>query len=135
MWWRGTFGKLTLRRVQCTSCGVESFVYGMNKRMEDKVHQYKAINLDVVHKLIDELEIDFGQVVTENIKERVVDMTVFILASFLGGLRVDQTLKLVLGETRDFINESEKHLKDEHVVLPLRGRFKGEMEKVSTVWL
>ena len=107
----------------------------MNKRMEDKVHQYKAINLDVVHKLIDELEIDFGQVVTENIKERVVDMTVFILASFLGGLRVDQTLKLVLGETRDFINESEKHLKDEHVVLLLRGRFKGEMEKVSTVWL
>ena len=96
----------------------------MHKRMGDEVHWNKATTLDVVHKLIDGLEIEFVQVVTEDIKERIVDMAVFIFASFLGGLRGDETLKLFLGETRDFIDESEKHLKDKCVVLPLRGRFK-----------
>ena len=65
----------------------------------------------------------------EVIKERIVNIVVFILASFLGGLRGEETLKLVLGESRDFIDESETHRKYKHVVLPLRGRFNGKSGK------
>ena len=90
-----------------------------------------------MHKLVDGLKIGFGQVATEVTKERIVNIVVFILASFLGGLRGEEILKLVLGETRDFIDESETHWKYKHVVLPLRGRFKGESRKVfhfAAVW-
>ena len=47
-----------------------------------------------------------------------------ILVSFLGGLRGDDTLKLELGETVAYIDESENHRKHKNVVLPLRKRFK-----------
>ena len=53
-------------------------------------------------------------------------MAVFVLASFLVDLRGEETLKLVIGETRDYIDEAENHYKLKHIVLPLRGRFKGE---------
>ena len=52
-------------------------------------------------------------------------MRVFIFASFLVGLRGEETLELVLGETHDYIHESKNHRTYKHVDLPFRGRFKG----------
>ena len=55
-----------------------------------------------------------------------MDMSVFILASFLAALRGEETLKISLGERMDYCAETEKNMKHKHVVLPLRGRFKQE---------
>ena len=120
-----------VRKTYVTSCPsyslwFERFMVGMHKRMGDEVHQDKAITLDVVHRLVEGLEQEYLNSSNDIDKERVVDMAVFILASFLAGLRGEETLKLVLGETRDYIDEAENHYKFKHVVLPLRGRFKGE---------
>ena len=51
----------------------------------------------------------------------------FILTYFLGGLRgKKQKIKIVLGEARDYITEAENYCKHRHVILSLRGRFKGK---------
>ena len=59
-------------------------------------------------------------------KEKISDAALFILASFLGGLRGEETLKLVLGKARQYIAESKNHYKHKHTILLLRGRFKCE---------
>ena len=72
----------------------------MHKQKGDVVKQDKAVTLDVIHKLVEELERYFlaKQELALNVK--ILDATVFILASFLGDLRGEETLKLVLGEAR-----------------------------------
>ena len=85
----------------------ERFIVGMHKKMGNEVHQDKAVTLEVIHKLIDGLEDEYVRGTSDRDKEIIVDMGVFILASFLAGLRGEEILKLVLGETRDYIHESE----------------------------
>ena len=104
----------------------ERFIVGMHKMMGDKVHQDKAVTLEVVHKLIEGLEDEYGRASGDQVKENIVDMEVFILASFLAELRGEETMKLVLGEICDHLDESENRRTYKHVVLPLRGRFNGE---------
>ena len=94
---------------------------GMHKRITDEVHRDKAITLDVAHRLVEGLELEYLNSSNDVDKEKFADMAVFILASFLAGLRGEETLKLVLGETRDYLEEAENHYKLKHVVLPLRG--------------
>ena len=52
------------RKTYVTSCPLyslwfEMFVFGIHKRMGDVVHQDKDATLDVVHKLIEGLEVDY----------------------------------------------------------------------------
>ena len=94
--------------------------------MGDVIKQDKTVTLDVIHRLIEGLEEYFLNELEPAAKEKISDAALFILASFLGGLRGEETLKLVLGEARQYITEAENHCKHKHVILPLRGRFKGE---------
>lgn len=94
----------------------------MHKRIGDEVKQDKVVTLDVTNKLVEELKRDFlaeQELATSNV-------TMFILASFLGGLRGEDAFKIVLGEIRQYIVEAENHCNHKHVILSLRGRFKGE---------
>ena len=50
----------------------------------------------------------------------------FILIAFLGALRGEEVVKMVLGETREYFALSINNAKHKHVILPLKGRFKGE---------
>ena len=120
-----------MNKTYVTSCPTyglwfERFMLGMHKRMGDEVRQDQAITLNVIHKLVEVLKQNYKHCLTDNAKERIADLAVFTLASFLAGLRGEETMKMVLGETRDFIDESESHHEYPHIVLPLRGRFKGE---------
>ena len=55
-----------------------------------------------------------------------VDQAIFILAAFLVALKEEEVCKLVLGEVRTYFVEARRNTKLPHVVLSLRGRFKGE---------
>ena len=72
----------------------------MHKRIGDEVKQDKVVTLDVTHKLVEELKRDFLAEQELALKEKTSNVTMFILASFLGGLRGEEALKIVLGETR-----------------------------------
>ena len=120
-----------LKKTYVTSCPTyglwfERFVIGMHKRMGDEVHQDQAVTLGVVHKLVDGLERDFIASRIDEEKDSLVDQAIFILAAFLAALRGEEVFKLVLGEARTYFAEARRNAKFPHVVLPLRGRFKGE---------
>ena len=72
----------------------------MHKRIGDEVKQDKVVTLDVTHKLVEELKRDFLAEQELALKEKTSNVTMFILASFLGGLRGEEAFKIVLGETR-----------------------------------
>ena len=99
---------------------------GVHKRIWNEVHQDQAITLEVVHRLVDNLERDYKDSGGNDKKEHIANQTVFILAAFLAALRGEEVFKLNLGETRKFFLEATRNVKHPHVVLPLRGRFKGE---------
>ena len=44
----------------------------------------KVVTLEVVHKLIERLEDEFHQSINDEVSEEVADVSVFVLASFLG---------------------------------------------------
>ena len=112
----------------CPSYGLwfERFMIGMHKRMGDKVHQDKAITLAVIHKVVESLETEYESRRCDGERETIVNVAVFVLASFLVALRGEETLKIILGETRNYFEESQGSLQHKHAVLPLRGTFKGE---------
>ena len=120
-----------LKKTFVTSCPTyglwfERFMVGMHKRMGDEVHQDKAVTLEVVHRLVEGLESEFKRSVDRDEQWNLVDQAVFILAAFLGALRGEEVFKLVLGAVRDYYEEATSNTKLPHVVLPLKGRFKGE---------
>ena len=99
---------------------------GIYKCMGDKGRQNKVVTLEVVHRLMYGLEGENSDTKTDVIINELSDMAVFVLASFLVALREEKTLKISLGETREFFEEAERHSKHGHVILLLRGIFKGD---------
>ena len=69
---------------------------GMHKRMGNEVRQDQQITLKVLHKLVEILEQDYEHCLTNNDKERIADLAVFTLASFLAGLRGEEIMQMVL---------------------------------------
>ena len=104
----------------------ERFVQGMHKRMGDESHQDQAITLEVIHRLIEDLEKDYRDNAEIDKREHIANLTIFVLAVFMATRRGEELFKLNLGETRKFFLESTVNTKQLHIVLPLRGRFKGE---------
>ena len=94
--------------------------------MGDEVRQGKAIILEVTHRLIEELGEEYLEAGSDDERKALADMSVFVLASLLAALRGEETLKISLGNTRDYFEEAKKNLQLKHVVIPLRGSFKGE---------
>ena len=80
----------------------------------------------MINKLVEGLELEYINSSNDANKGIVVDMAVFILASFLTGLQGEKTLKLVLGDTRDYFGEAKNHYKFKCIVLFLFCRFKRE---------
>ena len=99
---------------------------GMYKCMGDEVYQYKVVTLDVVHKLVDELESDYKSSKDWEEQWHLVDQAVFILVVFLTALRGEDLFKLVLGVVRDYFKKATGNEKIPRIVLPMKGIFKGE---------
>jgi len=120
-----------IKKQYVTSCPTyglwfERFILGVHKRMGDEVHQDQTITLAVVHKLVEDLKLDFLRSQSREEKEGITDQAIFVLAAFLAALRGEEVFKLVLGEAKDFMMEARNNRVHPNVVLPLRGRFKGD---------
>ena len=61
--------------------------------MGDEVHQDKTVTLEVIHKLMEGLEEEYFEAGTDEERGDLVDMSVFILASFLAPLRGEEIWK------------------------------------------
>ena len=120
-----------LKKTLVTSCPSYSlwfkrFVQGMHKRIGDEVYQDQEITLEVVHRLVNNLEKDYRDSVGNEKREHIANQAVFILAVLLMAIRGEEVFKLNLCEIRKFFLESSRNMKEPHIVLPSRGRFKSE---------
>ena len=77
--------------------------------------------MNVIHNLVDSLERESLFEQNYFSKEKISDTTVFILAYFLERLREEQTVKLLLGEARDYITGAKNHCKHKHVMFSIEG--------------
>ena len=96
----------------------------MHKRMGDEVHQDQAITLEMIYRLVDNLEKDYRDSGGNEKREHIANQAVFMLAAFLAAIRGEEVCKLNLGETRKFFLESTGNVKQPYIVIPLCGRFK-----------
>lgn len=75
-----------------TSCPVyslwfERFMVVMHKRVGDKVRQDKGVTLEVLYRIIEELEENFLEAKTDNVRSELCGMAIFVLALFLAALK------------------------------------------------
>ena len=82
------------------------FVQGIYKRMEYEVHQDQAVTLELVHRLIKDLEKNSQDDVRNDKREYIANQADFKLVVFLAALREEKVFKLNLGETRIFFLQS-----------------------------
>ena len=81
-----------LKNTFVTSCPSYSlwfkiFVQGIHKRMGDEVHQNQAIALEVVHRLVEDLENNYQENVGADKREHIANLAVLILSAFLVAFR------------------------------------------------
>ena len=96
----------------------------MHKRMGDEVHQDQAITLEMIYRLVDNLEKDYRDSGGNEKREHIANQAVFMLAAFLAAIRGEEVCKLNLGETRKFFLELMGNVKQPYIVISLCGRFK-----------
>ena len=76
--------------------------------MGDEVRQGKAIILEVTHRLMEELGEEYLEAGYDDERKALADMSVFVLASLLAALRGEDTLKISLGNTRDYLKKRRR---------------------------
>jgi len=59
--------------------------------------------LEVIYKLIEGLKKNYLQGRSDREKEKIADITVFVLCTFLAGLREEETKGIASGKSRDFL--------------------------------
>lgn len=74
--------------------------------MEYEVHQDQAVTLELVHRLIKDLEKNSQDDVRNDKREYIANQADFKLVVFLAALREEKVFKLNLGETRIFFLQS-----------------------------
>jgi hypothetical protein len=113
-----------------TSCPTQSvwfkrFNEGCSIRMGAVVKQDKALSKEILHELLSECkarlsrEAGAAQVLT-------VSVATYLTVGFCGSLRGNEGFMLCLTGLRRMLDEGKTGDKNDHVVLPLLGRFKGE---------
>ena len=120
-----------IEKTYVTSCPTntlwfEQLMSGMHKRMGDMVKQDKTITLNVIHRLVEDLEAEYILADMDTERKEIADISVFILAALLGALRGEEVVKMVVVETREYFALSINNVKYKDEFLPLRGRLKGE---------
>ena len=129
-----------LKKTYVTSCSIyelwfEPFILGIYKRMGNEVYQDQVVILEGIHKLMEKFALAYSHNKLREEKEGITGHTIFVSVAFLAALRGEEVFKLVLGEARNYMVGARDGLKLPHLVLPLRGKFKGETGETFTLWL
>ena len=119
------------RRLFVTGCPTYSpwfdkFVVGLHKRMGDNPKKDKALSLRIVHVLMEQLEADWAMASSLKAKVGHSRFAMVLLLGFVLGLRGEEIMKMDGQFAREKLASGKENKEYPHVVVPLRGRFKGE---------
>jgi len=102
----------------------ERFSAGCLRRMGQDVRQDWAIPLPAMHALVELLEKDWAEATTARERNLVASIGAYSLIAFCGSFRGNEVFLTDLHGLRKYCQDLEGK---DHVIIPLLGRFKGEM--------
>lgn len=102
----------------------ERFSAGCLRRMGQDVRQDWAIPLSALHALVDLLEKEWTEASNDRDRNLVASIATYSLIAFCGSFRGNEVFLTDLYGLRKYWQELEGK---DHVIVPLLGRFKGEM--------
>lgn len=113
---------------ECITFGefFERFIRGVHKRMGDIVKPDRALSLVLMHELMGQLEMEWGEA-GANEKYEVAIEGAFYIISFCGGLRGEEVPLTNITGMRKWWSAGEDEGVTPHVVVALLGRFKNEV--------
>ena len=117
--------KIFVTRCPGYSLWFERFIRGMHSRMGDDRRPDAAISNDVMHAVMNRVELDYIDADSERERRYFVRAGLFFLAAYLGSLRGEEVPRLL---RKDFIdlNIESLNARVAHCVLPLYGNFKND---------
>ena len=92
---------------------------GAHKKVDDEVHQENNITLNVIHNLTEGLKKEIKRIRIITTGKILQNNLFFYFVSFLGCLGREDTVKLVIEETIDYLEEDEIDGDRKSLALPL----------------
>jgi hypothetical protein len=127
---RGVMAKDTVKTfvTKCPTYSLwfERFIKGMHSRMGDDRRPDAAISTDVMLAIMNRVNIDFVEAERDFDERYYARAGLLFLGAYLGSLRGEEVPRIIRRHFIKLNEESMKHKKYPHAVLPLFGQFKGE---------
>ena len=117
--------KIFVTRCPGYSLWFERFVRGMHSRMGDDRRPDAAISSEVMHAVMERIEMDYIDSDEEGARQYIARAGLFFLSAYLGSLRGEEVPRLLRREFID-LNEESMNARVSHCVLPLYGNFKND---------
>lgn len=121
------------KKMMVTTCPTRSLWYerfsrGAKLRIGVIRKQNYALTEEMVHRLLDVLD-EAWWAAEENSQDRkeIAELACYVLATYCGGLRGEEVPLISLKGMLEYWEETRNH-RNPHLVLALRGRFKGETD-------
>jgi hypothetical protein len=123
----GDMVKHSLTHSSTKSTWFERFSQGCVRRMGQDVRQNWAITLPTMHELLKLLEKEWNEGTSGSPLETAASLGAFSVIAFCAPLRGSETYMVDLKGLIQHQQDLAKINKYDHVVIPLLGRFKGEL--------
>jgi hypothetical protein len=106
----------------------ERFAQGCVRRMGQEVRQDWAIPLAAMHGLMQILEGEWAEAADDSVQEQIASLGAFSVIAFCGSFRGPEVFLTDLQGLQKYLEET-KTLRRDHVIIPLLGKFKGEVHR------
>jgi hypothetical protein len=113
----------------CPSYGYwfERFMRGVHKRMGEEVRPDFALSVSVLRRMLGGLDKQWVEARSSETRKLVVEIAMFLVAAFGLGLRGEEVVKMDIAGYLTYVEAGRDHEAHPHGMIPLLGRFKGEI--------
>lgn len=116
--------KLYVTTCPTNSMWFERFTKGIHKRQGDNIQPDMGISLEQMIALMDMFELEWKSEPSQDMQAEILFSALFMLSTFLGGLRGEEVPLMDLAGMRKYFGEGVRHKRYPHVPLAMLGRFK-----------
>jgi len=122
----GDTAKLSLTNLPTNSAWFERFAVGCLRRMGQDVRQDWAIPVEAIHALMRALEREWSRTLDWSGQHQLASVGAYTVIAFCGSFRGNEVFLTDLFGLMKYLRELPA---EDHVIVPLLGRYKGEMHK------
>jgi hypothetical protein len=97
--------------------------------MGDKAVLDYSLSIEIFNKVMATLELQWREATTEAERDKIAKFGSLMMFGFVCGLRGEEIVKVDITGFLKYLEVSQEHLEYPHLVVPLLGRFKVEMDE------